>query len=440
MREALQRYAHASHHEHCAGWIQHKLIVDRSVQRAALSALAAAAAAYLAATAEEPSGVVPWRCFHCDDMFTDEHAARLHFGPDEGSQPACKIKAGAEGGLLGALRRAEADAGAAWKAIHEETTDAARAHYAQQDRHATQLRLVEEAGYERGLADGMALRESPAPPAEAAAVATGGALAPFAGCFMCGREDVPLTDGTCSDCASKAEAAARCGPWTDEALTAPLTPPFRVERDWTWEVVDSSPQPVCVAKYQYHEAAERTAAVLTRIAAPGVAPPAEASAPDWRALAVQLRDQLRDAVKETQALGRAVWRPGWRDALLAADNAIGCCPDEVAGRRAPVAGEEDRDAAEATCAALAAEKAELLRFLEKAPEAARQMAEGRVERAVQQAVLVERERCANVAAHWPRPTANRYADLPLDIAAAIRKPPRKPRAAAAEHGLGAKPD
>lgn len=133
-------------------------------------ALLADADAYLAATAEEPSGVVPWRCFHCDDMFTDEHAARLHFGPDEGSQPACKIKAGAEGGLLGALRRAEADAGAAWKAIHEETTDAARAHYAQQDRHATQLRLVEEAGYERGLADGMALRESPAPPAEASAV------------------------------------------------------------------------------------------------------------------------------------------------------------------------------------------------------------------------------------------------------------------------------
>lgn len=144
-------------------------LIDDDVKDEIRQAWRSIVAGALTATPSQPSGAVPWRCFHCDDVFTDEHAARLHFGPDEGGQPACKIKAGAEGGLLGALRRAEADAAAAWQAIHNETTDAAKAHYAQQDRHATQLRVVEEAGYERGLADGIALGASPIPPAEASA-------------------------------------------------------------------------------------------------------------------------------------------------------------------------------------------------------------------------------------------------------------------------------
>lgn len=97
-----------------------------------------------------------WRCFHCDDVFTTEHQARVHFGCDEMSEPACKIKMGAEGSLVTALRRAEADLADAWAAIHNESTEAAKAYYAQQSRHQEQLRAAEELGYERGLADGRA--------------------------------------------------------------------------------------------------------------------------------------------------------------------------------------------------------------------------------------------------------------------------------------------
>lgn len=101
--------------------------------------------------------VTEWRCFHCGDVFTDEGSASLHFGRDEDSEPACVIKAGAEQGLLGALREAEDAAADARHAIADETTDSAKAYYAQATRHAAALRNAEEAGYERGLADGRGL-------------------------------------------------------------------------------------------------------------------------------------------------------------------------------------------------------------------------------------------------------------------------------------------
>lgn len=97
-----------------------------------------------------------WRCFCCDEVFEDRRAAADHFGVSEDSEPACRIAHGAERSLLGALRRAEADAAAAWAAIGSETTDAVRAYSAQSSRHAEQLRIAEELGYERGLRDGRA--------------------------------------------------------------------------------------------------------------------------------------------------------------------------------------------------------------------------------------------------------------------------------------------
>jgi hypothetical protein len=107
-----------------------------------------------------PSREAPsWRCFHCGDMFIDERCARLHFGRDEDSIPACQIKAGAEQGLLGALREAEYAAADARQAIAGESTEAAQAYYAQATRHSQALRNAEEAGYERGLADGRAISE-----------------------------------------------------------------------------------------------------------------------------------------------------------------------------------------------------------------------------------------------------------------------------------------
>ena len=98
-----------------------------------------------------------WRCFHCDEVFVSERCARLHFGHDEGSEPACQIKAGAEGSLVHALRDAETAADDAIQAMQNETTDASRAYHAQRCRHNQALIAAEELGYERGLTDGRTL-------------------------------------------------------------------------------------------------------------------------------------------------------------------------------------------------------------------------------------------------------------------------------------------
>jgi hypothetical protein len=107
---------------------------------------------------------VAWRCFHCGETFTDEVAARLHFGRDERSEAACLIKAGAEMSLLKALRDAEYQADDAIQRMHDESTDAAKAHHQQRCRHTQSLIAAEELGYERGLADGRNLASPPATP------------------------------------------------------------------------------------------------------------------------------------------------------------------------------------------------------------------------------------------------------------------------------------
>jgi len=104
-----------------------------------------------------PTG--PWKCFHCDDTFTAWHRARDHFGLNEHALPACQIKAG-EIGLVEALRKAEADCEQAWFMIHNESTEAAKAYYAQQARHRQQMIAIEQVGYERGLADAKAHPET----------------------------------------------------------------------------------------------------------------------------------------------------------------------------------------------------------------------------------------------------------------------------------------
>lgn len=95
----------------------------------------------------------PWRCFHCDEVFTERRCAAAHFGANEEAEPACKIKQGGERGLLDALRKAESDLADAWHMIHSESTDAAKAYYAQTSRHREQLTAAEQTGYDRGLAD-----------------------------------------------------------------------------------------------------------------------------------------------------------------------------------------------------------------------------------------------------------------------------------------------
>lgn len=100
-----------------------------------------------------------WRCFHCDEVFTDRRCAAAHFGADESAEPACQIK-GSEGGLVEALRRAEKDAGDAWFMIHNEATDAAKAYHGQNARHREQMIALEQAGYDRGLRDAQAHPET----------------------------------------------------------------------------------------------------------------------------------------------------------------------------------------------------------------------------------------------------------------------------------------
>lgn len=94
-----------------------------------------------------------WTCFHCGETFRTPNTARDHFGLSPSSDPGCRIKVGAERGLLMALRKAEQeidrrrdDDGPAVAAIMDELRR-------QQSRHADALRSAEEAGYERGLRD-----------------------------------------------------------------------------------------------------------------------------------------------------------------------------------------------------------------------------------------------------------------------------------------------
>lgn len=105
-----------------------------------------------------------WRCFHCDEAFTDRREAALHFGADEGKTPACQIK-GSDRGLLRALRDAEAEADEAIQRMHDESTDAAKAYHRQRCRHTQALMAAEEAGYERGLSDGRLVADRPKPDA-----------------------------------------------------------------------------------------------------------------------------------------------------------------------------------------------------------------------------------------------------------------------------------
>lgn len=103
-------------------------------------------------TSDQPEAApVAWRCFHCDEVFADRPSAQDHFGTWDHDVAACQIKAGAERSMLSALRVAEDDAAAAWAAIHNESTDAAKAYHAQAGRHRTQLQAAEELGFERGL-------------------------------------------------------------------------------------------------------------------------------------------------------------------------------------------------------------------------------------------------------------------------------------------------
>lgn len=83
-----------------------------------------------------------WRCFHCDERFTDKDAAALHFGTHEYQEPACLIDI-AKYREMEALQLRYADEDAC---VH-------RTMRRMETEHQQALRSAEEAGYARGLAD-----------------------------------------------------------------------------------------------------------------------------------------------------------------------------------------------------------------------------------------------------------------------------------------------
>jgi hypothetical protein len=91
-----------------------------------------------------------WRCFHCDELFTDRALAALHFGDHLQGDPACKLNA-MEGGLLKLLRDQEDEL----QRFRSEDSASARQFYALGAEHAQALRRAEEAGYAKGVADAL---------------------------------------------------------------------------------------------------------------------------------------------------------------------------------------------------------------------------------------------------------------------------------------------
>ena len=89
-----------------------------------------------------PEKTTVWRCFHCDEVFTDREAAQLHFGEDCMSDAACQINPVTVREMEHLLARYRA-----------EDSDTDRAMYRMQAEHTVALREAEEKGYRRGLTD-----------------------------------------------------------------------------------------------------------------------------------------------------------------------------------------------------------------------------------------------------------------------------------------------
>lgn len=82
-----------------------------------------------------------WRCFHCDELFTDRDKAREHFGRTEMAHPACTIDAAQFREMESYVQRAR-----------EEDTDVMRQRAQMQSDHAIALLREEEKGYALGIA------------------------------------------------------------------------------------------------------------------------------------------------------------------------------------------------------------------------------------------------------------------------------------------------
>lgn len=91
-----------------------------------------------------------WRCFHCDEVFTDPKEAALHFGCMLDDHAACKRLNDDDRALLKTI----ADLSARWTRCLNEDCDASRVYHSMSADMARKVREAEEAGYAKGLADG----------------------------------------------------------------------------------------------------------------------------------------------------------------------------------------------------------------------------------------------------------------------------------------------
>lgn len=95
-----------------------------------------------------------WTCFHCGETFTTPGSAKAHFGFDPSRDPGCRIKRGGERALLMELRKTEDEIERLNFELHNEGAEALKSMRAMMGRHRDQLADAEQAGYDRGLADG----------------------------------------------------------------------------------------------------------------------------------------------------------------------------------------------------------------------------------------------------------------------------------------------
>lgn len=98
------------------------------------------------AAAPDGAQAVAWRCFYCDESFTDRVAALEHFGPGDGytrqSRTACQID------IAEYRRMVEKEARYA-----EEDAEVHRSMHRMAGEHQQALQRAEESGYARGLRD-----------------------------------------------------------------------------------------------------------------------------------------------------------------------------------------------------------------------------------------------------------------------------------------------
>jgi len=122
--------------------IADELALTGGIQAAVFKRCADQLQATLSALTAEAGKGDEWRCFHCDEAFTDSDSAAVHFGTHEHQRPACLVDA-AE------YRRMEAKEAR----YAEEDADCHRAMHRQQTEHNQALQRAEEAGYAKGLRD-----------------------------------------------------------------------------------------------------------------------------------------------------------------------------------------------------------------------------------------------------------------------------------------------